>query len=63
MSVVCIIDWEMVGFFLEYKEYIKVLCYPDWESRWFSEDMVEKILPSYLLENAIMIHVYNNIIV
>ncbi|RLL93933.1 hypothetical protein CFD26_102916 [Aspergillus turcosus] len=29
--VVGIIDWEMAGFFPEYWEYVKALCYPDWE--------------------------------
>lgn len=49
----------MAGFFPESWEYIKALCYPDWESGWFSENVVEKTLPSYPLENAVMIHVHN----
>lgn len=47
-KVVGIIDWEMAGFFPEYWEYVKALCYPDWESRWFSEGVVEKILCTFL---------------
>ncbi|OJJ03199.1 hypothetical protein ASPVEDRAFT_134045 [Aspergillus versicolor CBS 583.65] len=58
-KVTGIIDWEMAGFFPEFWEYTKALCYPDWESRWYSENAVERILLSYPLEHAVMIHVYN----
>lgn len=58
-KVVGIIDWEMAGFFPAYWEYVKALYYPNWESKWYSEDAVEKILPSYPLENAVMLQVQN----
>lgn len=57
--VVGIIDWEMAGFYPEYWEYIKALYYPDWDCRWFSEGVVDQILPPYPLENAVMMHVHN----
>ncbi|OAX77473.1 hypothetical protein ACJ72_08229 [Emergomyces africanus] len=55
-QVVAILDWEMAGFYPEYWEYIKILFYPDWQSKWITSGIVDKILRPWPLEHAILIH-------
>lgn len=55
-KVVGIVDWEFSGFYPEYWEYVKAFCWPDWESSWIREGVVDKILEPYLLELAYVMH-------
>lgn len=58
-KVVGIVDWEFAGFYPEYWEYVKAFCWPDWQSSWIKEGVLDKILEPYLLELAYMMHVRN----
>ncbi|KAL4956526.1 kinase-like protein [Aspergillus filifer] len=58
-KVVGIIDWEMAGYFPAYWEYVKALAYPEWESTWYSEAAVDRVLRPFPLEMAVMMHVHN----
>ncbi|KAL9025696.1 MAG: hypothetical protein Q9196_005525 [Gyalolechia fulgens] len=58
-NVVAILDWEFSGFYPEYWEYIKALYWPDWQSGWIKDNVVDRILQPYLLELAYLLHARN----
>lgn len=51
-----IIDWEMAGFYPEYWEYIKAMYHPNWQSCWVTEGFPDRVLKSFHLEHAVMMH-------
>ncbi|KAK4692639.1 hypothetical protein P7C71_g4604, partial [Lecanoromycetidae sp. Uapishka_2] len=55
-KVVGIVDWEFSGFYPEYWDYVKAFCWPDWQSSWIKEGVVDRILEPYLLELAYILH-------
>ncbi|KAL8635285.1 MAG: hypothetical protein Q9228_007209 [Teloschistes exilis] len=55
-NVVAILDWECSGFYPEYWEYVKALYWPDQQSGWHKENVVDRILQPYLLEYAYLLH-------
>ncbi|KAG6995853.1 hypothetical protein G7Y79_00041g078050 [Physcia stellaris] len=55
-NVVGILDWEFSGFYPQYWEYVKALYWPDWQSSWIKEKVVDRILQPYLLELAYLLH-------
>jgi aminoglycoside phosphotransferase (APT) family kinase protein len=55
-QVVAILDWENAGFYPEYWEYVKALYWPDWQSPWITEGIVDKILQPYTTELALLLH-------
>lgn len=55
-NVVAILDWEFSGFYPEYWEYVKALCWPDWQSGWVKDNVVDRILQPYLFELAFLLH-------
>ncbi|KAJ5738608.1 Aminoglycoside phosphotransferase [Penicillium malachiteum] len=54
--ITSIIDWEMSGFYPEYWEYIKAMYHPDWQSVWINEGFPDRVLQSFHLEHAVMLH-------
>ncbi|KAK2874976.1 hypothetical protein FQN49_001893 [Arthroderma sp. PD_2] len=56
-KVVAIVDWELSGFYPAYWEYVKAYFWPDWESPWVTEGIVDKIIEPFTLELAYMLHV------
>lgn len=54
--VVALLDWENAGFYPEYWEYVKALFWPDWQSPWVTEGVVDKILHPYTTELALLLH-------
>lgn len=55
-KVVGIVDWEFSGFYPEYWDYVKAFCWPDWQSSWIREGVIDKILDPYLMELAYILH-------
>ncbi|KAI4199535.1 MAG: hypothetical protein LQ346_002549 [Caloplaca aetnensis] len=55
-TVVAILDWEFSGFYPEYWEYAKALCWPDWQSGWIKDNVIDRILQPYLMELAYLLH-------
>lgn len=55
-NVVAIVDWEFSGFYPQYWEYVKALFWPDWQSSWIKEKVVDRILDPCLLELAYLFH-------
>jgi aminoglycoside phosphotransferase (APT) family kinase protein len=55
-KVVAILDWENSGFYPEYWEYVKAMFWPDWQSPWITEGVVDKILTPYITELALLLH-------
>ena len=55
-KVVGIVDWELSGFYPEYWEYVKALFWPDWQSGWIVDGVLDKILQPYILELAFLLH-------
>ncbi|KAF1996124.1 phosphotransferase enzyme family protein-like protein [Amniculicola lignicola CBS 123094] len=54
--VTAILDWEMAGYYPAYWEYVKALYRPAWESSWIKDQAIDKILDSYPLELAVLLH-------
>ncbi|KAI9773305.1 MAG: hypothetical protein M1839_002165 [Geoglossum umbratile] len=57
-KVVAIIDWELSGYYPEYWEYVKAMLWPDWQSGWIEDGVVDKILCPYILELAYLLHAH-----
>lgn len=38
--VVAILDWEFSGFYPDYWEFVKSLCWPDWQSGWIKDNAI-----------------------
>jgi len=55
-KVVAIVDWELSGFFPEYWEYIKAYFWPDWQSAWVKDGILDRILDAYTLELGYLLH-------
>ncbi|KAF2434073.1 kinase-like protein [Tothia fuscella] len=55
-KVVAILDWENSGFYPEYWEYVKAMYWPDWQSPWITEGVVDSILNPYITELALLLH-------
>lgn len=55
-KVVAIVDWELSGFYPEYWEYVKAYYWPNWQTFWIAEGIVDKIVEPYLLELGYMLH-------
>jgi Phosphotransferase enzyme family len=55
-KIVALVNWELSGFYPEYWEYVKSYFYRDWESPWFSEGLVDKVLDPYPLELGLLMH-------
>lgn len=55
-KVVAIVDWELSGFYPEYWEYVKAYFWPDWQSPWVTERIVDKIIDPFVLELGYMLH-------
>ena len=55
-KVVGIVDWEFAGFYPEYWEYVKAFCWPDWQSSWITEGVIDRILEPHLLELGYIVH-------
>ncbi|KAL8832513.1 MAG: hypothetical protein Q9170_004846 [Blastenia crenularia] len=58
-NVVAILDWELSGFYPEYWEYIKALYWPDRQSSWIKDNVIDRVLQPYLLELAYLLHARN----
>ena len=58
-KVVGIVDWEFAGYYPEYWEYVKAFCWPDWQSNWIKEGVLDNILEPYTLELAYIMHARN----
>lgn len=55
-KVVAFVDWELSGFYPEYWEYVKAYYWPDWQSAWITEGILDKILDPFLLELGYLLH-------
>ncbi|KAL9634319.1 MAG: hypothetical protein Q9204_003046 [Flavoplaca sp. TL-2023a] len=55
-NVVAILDWEFSGFYPSYWEYVKAWCWPDWQSGWIKDNVIDRILDPYLTELAFILH-------
>ncbi|KAL8963775.1 MAG: hypothetical protein Q9183_004971 [Haloplaca sp. 2 TL-2023] len=55
-EVVAILDWEFSGFYPSYWEYVKALCWPDWQSGWIKDNVIDRILQPHPMELAFMLH-------
>lgn len=55
-NVVAILDWEFSGFYPDYWEFVKAWCWPDWQSGWIKDNVVDRILQPYLMELAFILH-------
>ena len=55
-EVVGIADWELSGYYPEYWEYVKAFCWPDWQSSWIKEGVIDTILKPHLLELSYILH-------
>lgn len=54
--VVALLDWELAGFYPEHWEYVKTLFWPEWNSSWIKDGIVDRILDPYTLELACLLH-------
>ena len=55
-NVVTILDWEFSGFYSSYREDVKAWCWPDWQSSWIKDNVIDRILDPYLTELAFVLH-------
>lgn len=55
-KVVAILDWELAGYYPEHWEYVKALFWPEWNSSWIKDGIVDKILHPYVTELACLLH-------
>lgn len=55
-NVVAILDWEFSGFYPSYWEYVKAWCWPDWQSGWIKDNVIDRMLDPYLTELAFILH-------
>ncbi|KAL9635240.1 MAG: hypothetical protein Q9204_002692 [Flavoplaca sp. TL-2023a] len=55
-NVVAILDWVSSGFYPSYWEYVKAWCWPDWQSGWIKDNVIDRILDPYLTELAFILH-------
>ncbi|KAI9747786.1 MAG: hypothetical protein M4579_007387 [Chaenotheca gracillima] len=54
--IVAILDWEMAGFYPAYWEYVKTYCWPEWDSTWVQDGIIDEILQPYTTELASLLH-------
>ena len=55
-KVVAIVDWEFSGFYPAYWEYVKTMCWANWQSSWVKDGIVDQVLQPYIPELAYMLH-------
>lgn len=54
LKAVAVLDWELSGYYPEYRDYCRVMWRPDWESKWVHDRALEKIIKPYRKELSII---------